>query len=367
MSSNRIDAIDAARGTAMLGVFLSHFAYGYFNRGVTVSYLPWLFYVAMLASPMFMIISGVVLGFLYETHKENFEKIKLKLIVRGLFLMGVGHILIVIAHIPAAGSIVGALHWGFITDIIGMNLVIGPLLIGLIRPRERIAFGVLLYAFSIVVGLAWHPTAFALQVFKEMIFGEEYGKGVFTEFFPFIPWFSLYFLSSCIGERIGRYHLQNNTTRMAALVFKVAVGSLCSVLVLKVGFYLVNVWGLLPDSAPLFRALVSLFHKRPPLPGYFLFFGGVGLLLLFALLKFERQDRLSREFSKVLVMVGRTSLFVFIVQYYVYFGIFTELRLPYSPLWPAYFLLSVAFILLLSKMWYQKRIRHTALSWRMDW
>lgn len=367
MSGNRIDAIDAARGTAMLGVFLSHFAYGYFYRGAMVSYLPWLFYVAMFASPMFMMISGLVLGFLYETHKECFGRIRQKLIVRGLFLMGIGHILIVIAHIPAAGSIVGALHWCFITDIIGMNLVIGPLLIGLIRPRERIAIGVLLYVFSIVVWFAWHPAVFALQVFKEIIFGEEYGKGVFTEFFPFLPWFSLYFVSSCIGERLGRYRLQNDETRLSTLVLKVALASLCSILCLKVCFFLLNLWHVLPDSVSSFRVLLSLFHKRPPFPGFFLFFGGVGLFLLFALLRFGEHDRLLREFSKVMIMVGRTSLFVFIVQYYVYFGVFTELRLPYSGFWPVYFIVSIAFILLVSKMWYQKRIMHTALSWKMDW
>ena len=367
MSGNRIDAIDAARGTAMLGVFLSHFAYGYFHRGVTVSYLPWLVNMAMFASPMFMMISGLVLGFLYETHKEDFGRIRQKLVVRGLFLMGIGHILIVIAHIPAAGSIVGALHWCFITDIIGMNLVIGSLLIGLIQPRERIAFGALLYVFSIVVWFTWHPTDFALRVFKEMVFGEEYGKGVFTDFFPLIPWFSLYFVSSCIGEKLGRYHLQNNTTRMATLVLKVALVSLCSVFCLKAGFFLLNQWHVLPDPVSSFRVLLSLFHKRPPFPGYFLFFGGVGLFLLSTLLRFGRQDRFLREFSEVMITMGRTSLFVFIVQFYVYYGVFTELRLPYSGFWPVYFVASIAFILLLSKMWYQKRITHTALLWRMDW
>jgi uncharacterized membrane protein len=367
MSSNRVDAIDAARGTAMLGVFLVHFTNAYFNRGVTISYQLLLYQLGKFASPMFMIISGVVLGFLYETHKENFGKIRLKLLVRGLFLMGLGRILIVIAHVPLAGSIAGALHWGFITDVIGMNLVIGPLLIGKMRSRERIAFSVILYLFSILVWIVWHPASFMLRVFKEMMFGEEYGKGVFAEFFPFLPWFGLYFLSSCIGERIGKYHQQNDVTQMATLVLKVAVASLCSVVVLKIGYFVLSFSHVLPNFASPLHILLSISHKRPPSVGYFLFFGAMGLFLLFALLKFDGRNMLLREFSKVMIMVGRTSLFVFIVQYYVYFSIFSELRLPYSPFWPAYFVVSIVLILSISNVWYQKRIIQRPLSWRMDW
>jgi uncharacterized membrane protein len=366
MSSNRIDAIDVARGTAMLGVFVSHFAFGYFNRGVTASYVPWLYYVGMIASPMFMIISGVVLGFLFKTQGSNFGKIRMKLMVRGLFLLGVGRILIVMAHISTAGSLVGALQWGFITDVIGMNLILGPMLIGSIKPRGRIVFSTGLYVLSIVIVLVWHPASFSLQALKEMVFGEEYGRRVFAEFFPFIPWFSLYFTSSCIGERIGKYHLQNDSTRMPSFVLKVAMVSLCSVLVLKVSFYLLSIRHVLPDTVSSLGVLVSLFHKRPPFPGYFLFFGGVGLFLLSAFLKFDGSNRFVREFSQVMIMVGRTSLFVFIVQYYVYFTIFSELRLPYSPFWPVYFFLSVGFILLLSNLWYHKRVIQRSFSWKVD-
>src|SRR5512141_2476149 len=66
----RLTAIDATRGTAMIAVFLSHFAFIYFHNDYGIyGFVPKLYIIAQIASPTFVLISGIMLGFLYETHK----------------------------------------------------------------------------------------------------------------------------------------------------------------------------------------------------------------------------------------------------------------------------------------------------------
>ena len=71
----------------MLFVCLSHFDYVYL-RGTPSHELQFTIVqrMAMLASPTFIIISGLLLGFLYRTRPEGMPALKAKFIDPGLFL-----------------------------------------------------------------------------------------------------------------------------------------------------------------------------------------------------------------------------------------------------------------------------------------
>ena len=66
--------------------------------------------LSMIAFPAFMIMSGVMLGYLHRSNANQFQRIQTKLIDRGLFLLTIGHILIALAHSGVAGGILEAFN-----------------------------------------------------------------------------------------------------------------------------------------------------------------------------------------------------------------------------------------------------------------
>lgn len=92
------------------------------------------------------------------------------------------------------------------------------------------------------------------------------------------------------------------------------------------------------------------FQKLPPSPVYFLFYGGCALVLLALLLKF-RHVRPVGLYIAATEILGRTSLFVFIVQYFVYFSLFVWIDPGPANLWPVYFACSAALLWGTALLW----------------
>src|SRR6202008_2746048 len=148
---------------AMLFVCLAHFSDAY-ARGASGRDLDFaiLQHVAMLATPTFVLISGLLLGFLYRTPPEAMPTLKAKLFDRGLFLLTVGHLLIAVAHVPIAGGLGAALQWGFITDVIGFGLLFGPALVEPTTAKTRLTLALAAYTLSWIAVVAWRPPTAAL-------------------------------------------------------------------------------------------------------------------------------------------------------------------------------------------------------------
>src|SRR5215470_4219107 len=121
--SQRWRAIDAARGLAMVAAFVSHFAETYFHRLHLRALTDTLWHVGMLASPTFLIISGCMLGLLYETHERDFARVRMRYLDRGLFLLTGGRLLIAIAHVPHTG-LAKIVDLGFVPDAIGFSFLV---------------------------------------------------------------------------------------------------------------------------------------------------------------------------------------------------------------------------------------------------
>src|SRR5438045_8054482 len=88
----RVDSLDVARGTAMLFVCLSHFASTYLAPWDNPSLSPIVQWsgamavtISMIASPTFVIVSGIVVGYLYRCNPSGMPSLRRKLIDRCLF------------------------------------------------------------------------------------------------------------------------------------------------------------------------------------------------------------------------------------------------------------------------------------------
>jgi len=336
---DRIESIDAARGTAMLFVCLSHFAWVYLRENRADGELLVATHVALIASPTFMAISGLMLGYLYTLQRHNFDRIQQKLVDRGLFLVTIGHVLIDIAHFQMSGGVRLGLRWGFITDAIGVSIILGSLLIPRLAPPARLTLSAGVYALGWVLMRSWHPVGMPLEVIKETLFGP-FGKQVYSDVFPVVPWFSLYLAASCVGERMGALWRARDERGVHRLLSMMSLGLLAIGVVLWGAATVASSSGLVPADT-LLHELAWPFKKLPPSPAYVALFGGLGLLMLRILFTLERKGA-ARPYLRVAAMVGRTSLFAFIAQYYLYYTLLSWLRLPFSPIWPLYFLLSLA-------------------------
>src|SRR5690349_2581270 len=153
----RINAIDVARGTAMLLVFLSHFLEAYYEPFPLTR--PHLYQIlTRIASPAFVSISGVTLAVLFGRNRVRFEETRDRLIDRGLFLILVGHPLFTIPYyFMVRPSWQAALRTVFMTDTIGAAVIVGALLVTRVGPRLRFWLGMGLLALAWTLNAIWSP------------------------------------------------------------------------------------------------------------------------------------------------------------------------------------------------------------------
>ena len=339
----RVRAIDAARGLAMVFVCLSHFGLEYFRRLDEPSIAKALYMVGMIGSPTFMLISGVMLGLLYETRRGRFDQHRLLLADRALFMLTVGHILIMVANMPRAESLSEALQRGFITDALAVALLLGPTLVARVSRRARVLFPVILFAGAWVLAIRWTPATAFDEVLRYLLVGSYPNDLPYN--FPLLPWLAVYLAASVLGQWIGE-QLVRGQRRKVERSLLVWGGAAVSFVVL----YKLCQWTLAFPSSPLLAVLASPWEKLPPSPAYLLFYGGLGLMLVAGALIVERRKLMEPLFEWA-TLLGRASLLVFILQFYVYYGLVLSLNLPYTPFWPLVFVASLVGITALAKVW----------------
>ena len=343
-SSPRLLAVDAARGLAMLLVFLAHFADAYLRPlgGEAEALRQKLHLVTRLASPSFMLISGLMLGLLYAQRRGAFGPVHARLGRRGLFLLTAGHLLIVptyLSWVDEAGHLVRIF---FMTDTIGVALLVGPLLVTRLGARVRAAMGVAMATGSWALSLGMSSTLPAARLTEEVLFGHLVQSVLFSNF-PLVPWFGVYLAGSAMGEWLGDMLRAGQVLQAARRLVKVG-GALA-----VTGLALVAVYAWLRRSggmhlpegvASAVGALTSPKQKFPPGPAYLLLYGGMSLAGLGLLLRAEHAGRLG-HLLRPASLLGRHSLTAYLLQFYVYYlGVYYA-RLPYSGLWPLLFAATV--------------------------
>src|SRR5438093_3228399 len=307
----RLRFIDAARGNAMLFVLLSHFGYSYFlnQRDLLPTSMR---LVGMVASPTFAVISGLLIGFLYRTHANDFARLQIRFADRGLFLLAVGRLAILGADV--GWSRMSCL---FLTDTIGVWMVLEPWLVARIRPRDRVATGLALFTLTWFMILCWRPQAGVATVVKDTLFGSLTAR-TYGYSFPLLPWFAVAFASSALGDRLGAYHLNGDEDAFRRLLQRTAACALGAAAVLNAVYHAAKYVSHNNVLVLAVHPLASPFQKEPPSPVYMLFYGAIGLGLVCAWLHMERNHLAPRIMNRA-VAFGQTSLVVFVIQWYVYF------------------------------------------------
>jgi len=318
----------------MLLVCVSHFGIGYFGRlgDVRSSHLTSV--IALPSTPTFIVLSGLLLGFLSVQSPASFPNLSLKLMDRGLFLLGPAHALVMVAHFVIFRS----LRFFFITDAIGICLLLGPWLVDTFSSATRAALGAGLIAFTWYVYLTWRPIGASAGLLHSILIGDPpFTHGWLA--FPVLPWLGAYLLATPVGEKLAKWRKAGE-----GFVAKLAMVSLVTFLA-GVTLHLLG-----RGQSPAIRGLLSAGQKYPPGPAFLLASGGGGLGVT-ALVAWLEQRRLLQTLLGGFATVGRSSLVVFVVQYFVYYVGIYSLRLPASPLWPAYLAISMALIFGVAVWW----------------
>ena len=347
-SWGRLEGLDAARGAAMLFVCLSHFGLEYFRLMGDPPARVLCYTVGRIASPTFMLISGITVAMLYEMRRAEFGRLRLTLLDRGLFLLTAGHVLIMLSTIPREGSLSAAVRLGFITDAIGVALLMGPTLVQRIGPGARITLAGGLYALGVALTLGWAPEAEVLRVVRYLLVGAFPEAGANN--FPVLPWVATYLAGTVLGQLAVSAERRRAGGAERVLAW---AGVICLSVVICTKL---ASWYLLPSgtgSVVVGGATFDFFspwQKLPAAPLYLAAFGGCGLWLIAAILWIARKGY-ATPCVRASAVLGRASLFAFILQFYVYYVGFHLLELPYTRAWPLYFVASVALIWLGARWW----------------
>jgi hypothetical protein len=98
------------------------------------------------------------------------------------------------------------------------------------------------------------------------------------------------------------------------------------------------------------RATLAWYQKLPPGPVYLCAFAGVGLTMLLMLLRLPERSAWT-PYVLFAARLGRSSLFAFVLQYWVYHSFLFGLHLPYTAWWPLLFVGSTVFVWAVTGIW----------------
>ena len=282
-TSGRLQPLDALRGSAMLFVFLSHFANGYFGTIGEHRIEQWVTSVAYVASPTFVLVAGMLLGWMYQARAATFDRFARYLRDRAVFLLSVAHGLFMIAVVPRVWAGAQSLDEVIITDVIGVALLVGPTLVRQLRRRKRLEIALALYVVSWMVVLLTTPTSLAARVVKHTLVGPGPQEvGFWSYGVPILPWLAVYLSGTVLGEWVAIRGAKGLTRDVALRLATLGVGAtMLSTTQRAAAVALRHQGGALARlvSHPVVAALSSPWQKVPPGPGYLLFFGGIGLVL----------------------------------------------------------------------------------------
>jgi uncharacterized membrane protein len=347
-----VGSIDAARGAAMLFVFLSHFTAAYFWPNGPFELASYLSTASMVASPTFVIVSGMVIGFLAVTDPSGFPALRIKLVDRGVFILVIGHFLLVLTEGPTFASFGHAYTTSFITDAIAVAIIVGPWLLGAFSSRTRIGLAISLFVLDWWAVVSWHPAGAVFTALKVYVVGSSsLTGGAGAQVFPILPWIAVYLAASVLGERIGRTYATGNpfgaqrTLARVGLVSFIAGSAMYVVVATIRGARAPH-----SEFASDLLGFLSIYQKFPPGIVYLTFFGGAGVVMLALILEIDRRGLFPWAMNQ-LRHVGRASLFAFIAEYALYRAFLARIDLPYSPFWPVLFALSVVVLVWAANVW----------------
>jgi len=197
----------------------------------------------------------------------------------------------------------------------------------------------------------WHPIGIG-SVAKLYLIGMTSPTGDLGAYpvFPVVPWFAVYLAGTVVGEQVGRMYVAGRARESHVLVAMVGAAS---VLAATAAHLIARDLRNANPAAPWDingLSLLSVYGKFPPGIVYLGFFGGAGLLMLASIFELDRRNKLPLLFGQ-LRKLGRSSLFLFTVQYSLYRAVLPHIGFRYTALWPVIFLGSVVCLAAMASVW----------------
>src|SRR5258705_104507 len=297
-------SLDAARGSAMVLVCVSHFAAAYLVAAGAPRPAVWLATVGMMATPTFIVVSGLLIGYLSDVYRFQLDSYRTKLRDRGLFLLIIGHCWLALTDSLRAGGLGMGLKRGYITDVIGVALLVMVPLVRHTPWRLRIKAGLGLALLSSLAALAWHPASRWMGTLEETLIGSSVSP-LRGYAFPLLPWLGIYAAATGLGTRLVPLFRAGRHREAGRIIIAAGLAATALAIVLRV---LVRVQS--PTGGTMLAALNFLttpWSKIPPSPGYLLFFCGLGLVITGGLLTCGAAVQRSAP-VRALALLGRNSL-----------------------------------------------------------
>jgi len=338
----------------MLFVCLSHFSGNYLTKSLdagvssTLRRSAWVATtVSMIASPTFVAVSALVVGYLYRMHPAGIRALRRKLIDRGLFLLLAGHIIQAPVY-AESGKMSDGLRLVFITDVIALAIIIGPTLMMRTAPITRLLGGAALVAGNWLVAAYWVPVTEVGRLVARYAVGVVI-TGDFVGFPP-VPWLGVYLLMTVVGEQVGEHAREGDFDKGESLLRRIGFASMttgAAIATARIALRMIDP-GFVAGHGDL--SLWSVSHKFPPGPVYLLFFGGAGLMLISGAFAVSRDSSLG-YLTRPLAALGRASFFVFVLQGYLYYLVLPPLHLPYPHFWPCYYAITILLLVAAAHVW----------------
>lgn len=349
--TTRVKAIDAGRGAAMVGVMLSHSAQLLPQRSdsdlgeIVVT-------VGMIATPAFLLMAGVLCGFQSTLPERRLSELRIRLLDRALFLLIIGHLAFGLTHAMWLDVDAALLRSVYITDAVAVALLLASALAGRVTRNQLLALGLLLLLISFAT-LPAHPRYASWEYTLERIFTgmsdlRHYRDGWVV---PIIPYIGLFLVGMAGGVEYGHHRARNQDQRavadfcikLGAGCMAIAVATMCAWLVLR--HYV--------DGG--MRQVIHLFvnpqQKIPLSPVYVLSFGGAAILMVGVLLR-QSLYTAGEFLSNRLATLGRASIFVFLLQYWLISVPTLRFDVQVGALgWAAWLAATIAIAWLLASLW----------------
>jgi uncharacterized membrane protein len=296
--------------------------------------------VTMVASPAFMLISGITLGFLYEARARRRDALRVKLLDRAAFILLIIHPILAVAERIRHGSMAASLQTGYITDTVALAMLLGPVVIATTRARTRLIIAAGCVAATWLLLPLGEPSNILLRGIVRTVIGSMTPE---VTQFPLLPWFGVYLVGTLLGQRFERE--RSTSSRRASLrLLACGAGAAMTAALVRIAANVGTSASMLDNPA------LMVWQKHPPSPVYFLWFGGCALMLIGAC-GLLSQAGVIGYLGSWLRSLGQASLFVYVLQDVIYFTGFYAHQLPYIPQWPAMLAATVLIIALAARMW----------------
>jgi hypothetical protein len=254
-----------------------------------------------------------------------------------------------------SGGISRTLRGVTVVDGIGLCTLIAAFFVPQLGSRKLCnaiaGVAALVLGLAWLVNLFWLPAAPGMLVADEILVGGNVTVRNFTAHTPLLQNLAIYCVGLPLGHFFASYVRREVSLRTVAVHFA-SVGALLvsAALALRVVRYAFDHVPMLHSSA--MDLTLKITEKTPPSPAYLLFFGGCGLLLIgsmFRLAAGQRAwERASLEWSAV---IGRASLLIFVLQYFLFWTLPDLLNIQPNKLSALLFIANVLLIRYVAGAW----------------